>query len=1029
MVSSPECGFSLFYSNTMKLKPIVALLAAAFAAPAVLASAQGVVISQVYGGGAATTGSPAYKYDYIEIFNGGSSPVDLTGYSLQYGSATGTGNWSVAALNNLANPVLQPGRYLLIRQGTGTGALGADITIQDGTGNLSMSASNGKVALVSSSLALSGANPSGGSLVDLVGYGSANGFETSATPALSSTTAALRKGNGCNDSDNNSADFTVGSPLLRNSATPANVCGGVPAFQPIVPVCPDASATSGANSVFSVSASDADSRVNSAVATAGWPAGISLGSFSAATAPGGTATQSINVAASLAGGTYNLGLQWGNNDGQSASCSFKLTVAGLTPIYSIQGSGASSPLLNQTVSTSGLVTLLSPTGFYMQDRLGDGDPSTSDGIFVYTATAPTVAVGAEVSLSGLVTEFSSGQSTITQLKNISGLTTLSTGNAVTPTAVDLTSLAPGGLEAFEGMLVKLSGPITVQQNYFLGRYGQLTMAAGGRLLNPTNVLRPGPDAQALAAANLARAIILDDNSSAQNPAVVPYMGVDNTNRAGDTVDSLTGVIDYGPATANLSGPSMYRLQPTVAPVFSRANPRPLTAPAVGGNVRIASANVLNFFTTFSNGQTAAGGSGQGCSLGGTVSAANCRGADNLNEYQRQLAKTVAELSTLGADVVGLMEIQNNGEVAVTTLVNALNAKMGAGTYAVTPPPVQGTGDDAIRVAMIYKPAKLSLVGASISDPSPVNNRPTFAQGFQAANGERFAVVVNHFKSKSCSGAAGVDADQGDLQGCYNAHRIDQALQLQNFVNQVKTVAGTQDLVLLGDFNSYAQEDPIHTLTQNGQIVDLVGLFDPADYSYVFDGFAGRLDHGFGTASLAPKVAGATSWHINADEPLVIDYNTEFNPAAYYTPTPFRSSDHDPMVLGLNLFKQIKGTAGNDVIVGTPGDDVIEGGLGRDTLTGNGGHDQFVYNTGADGLDTITDFKPGQDLLVFTGLLRNVGISSANPLGEGFVTCSTSTAGALVGYDPDGAAGAAKSRPVVQLKNVGCQALQANSFRF
>lgn len=1013
----------------MKLKPIVALLAAAFAAPAVLASAQGVVISQVYGGGAATTGSPSYKYDYIEIFNGGSNPVDLTGYSLQYGSATGTGNWSVAALNNLANPVLQPGRYLLIRQGTGTGALGADITIQDGTGNLSMSASNGKVALVSSTLALSGANPSGGNLVDLVGYGSANGFEASATPALSSTTAALRKSNGCNDSDNNSADFTVGTPLLRNSATPANVCGGTSPFQPIVPNCPDATASTGVSSAFSVGASDADSQVNSAVATAAWPAGISLGTFTAATAPGGSATQNISVAASVAGGTYNLGLQWGNNDGQSATCSFKVTVAGLTPIYSIQGSGASSPLVNQTVSTKGIVTHLAPTGFYMQDRLGDADTSTSDGIFVYTVTAPTVAVGAEVSLSGLVTEFTSGQSTITQLKNISGLTTLSTGNAITPTTVDLTTLAPGALEAYEGMLVTLTGPITVQQNYFLGRYGQLTVAAGGRMLNPTNVLRPGPDAQAMATANLARALILDDNSSAQNPAVVPYMGVDNTNRAGDTAASLTGVVDYGPATANASGASMYRLQPTVAPVFTRANPRPLTAPAVGGNVRIASANVLNFFTTFTNGQTAAGGTGQGCSLGGAVSAANCRGADNLNEYQRQIAKTVAELSTLNADVVGLMEIQNNGEVAVSTLVNALNTKMGAGTYAAAPPPAQGTGDDAIRVAMIYKPAKLSLVGASISDPSPVNNRPTFAQGFQAPNGERFAVLVNHFKSKSCSGAAGPDADQGDLQGCYNATRVEQALQLQNFVNQVKTVAGTNDLVLLGDFNAYAQEDPVYTLTQNGQIVDLVGLFDPAHYSYVFDGFAGRLDHGFGTASLAAKVAGATSWHINADEPLVIDYNTEFNPAAYYTPTPFRSSDHDPMVLGLNLYKQIKGTPGNDVLVGTAGDDIIEGGLGRDTLTGGAGNNQFVYKTGADGLDTITDFKPGQDLLVFTELLANAGVESSNPLAAGLVTCTNSSAGAVVGYDPDGGSGAVRSRPVVVLKNVSCSAVQANSFRF
>lgn len=1013
----------------MKLKPLAALLAAVFAAPLVLASTSGVVISQVYGGGAATSGSPSFKYDYVELFNAGSAPVNLTGYSLQYGSATGTGNWSVSALNNLANPVLAPGRYLLIRQNSGTGALGADITTQDGTGTLTMAAASGKVALVSNTTALNGANPSGGALVDLVGYGSSNGFEGAATPVLNSTTSAQRKNNGCTDSDNNAADFSLGTPTLRNSATPANVCGGGSVAQPIIASCPDASSAAGVAGNFLLSATDADSRVNSAQISGTWPSGVTLGSFTAAAAAGGVATQAVNVSGAVPVGTYPLSLQWSNNDGQQASCSFNLAVAGLTPIYNIQGSGASSPLVGQTVSTRGIVTHVVATGFYLQDPLGDGDASTSDGIFVYTATTPTVAVGAEVSLSGQVAEFTAGQGTITQLKNISGLSTLSTGNAIMPTPVDLTTLAPGGLEAYEGMLVTLTGPITVQQNYFLGRFGQLTLAAGGRMLQPTYVMRPGVDAQNLASANLARAIILDDNSSAQNPAVVPYMGQDNTIRAGDTAESLTGVIDFGPATASVTGASMYRLQPTVAPVFARSNPRPLTAPAVGGNVRVASANVLNFFTTFTNGQTAAGGSGQGCALGGAVSAANCRGADNLNEFQRQIAKTVAELSTLNADVVGLMEIQNNGDVALQTLVAALNATMGAGTYAAAPLPAQGTGDDAIRVAMIYKPATLKLVGASISDNNPINNRPTFAQGFQAPNGERFAVVVNHFKSKSCSGASGVNADQGDLQGCYNAHRIEQALQLQNFINQVKTTAGTQDLVLLGDFNSYAQEDPIHTLTQDGQIVDLVGLFEPADYSYVFDGFAGRLDHGFGTASIASKVTGATSWHINADEPLVIDYNTEFNPPAYYSPTPFRSSDHDPMVLGLNLVKSIKGTNGNDVIVGTPGDDVIEGGLGRDTLTGNGGHDQFVYNTGADGLDTITDFKPGIDLLVFTGLLRNVGIVSSDPLAQGFVTCSASAGGALIGYDPDGTAGPAKSRPVVTLKGVACAAVQANSFKF
>jgi len=488
------------------------------------------------------------------------------------------------------------------------------------------------------------------------------------------------------------------------------------------------------------------------------------------------------------------------------------------------------------------------------------------------------------------------------------------------------------------------------------------------------------------------------------------------------------VIDFGPATSNATGASMYRLQPLGTPQFQRSNPRPQTAPLVGGNVRIASANVLNFFTTFTNGQTASGQTGQGCSLGGASSAANCRGADNLNEFTRQKAKIVASLSRLNADVVGLMEIQNNGQVAVQNLVDGLNAVLGAGTYASVALPGD-TGDDAIRVAMIYKPAKLSPVGAPLSDTDPINNRPTLAQAFQAANGERFAVLVNHLKSKSCSGASGADADQGDLQGCYNATRQQQAQRLKVFVNQVQAAAGTQDVILLGDFNAYAKEDPIEILTQGGAIVDLVGRIDPEHYSYVFDGFAGRLDHGFGSAAVVPKITGAESWHINADEPTVIDYNTDFNPAGYYSADPFRSSDHDPLLLGLNLYKSIKGTAGRDSLVGTAGDDLIEGGPGADTLTGGAGRDQFVYTSMADAGDVITDFNPADDLLDVRALLQSLGLNLADPFAQGHIVCTNSGANAVVGIDAKGSSGFQKSRPLVQLKGLRCDQLSPVNYRY
>lgn len=1028
----------------MKLKPLVSLLAAAFAAPAALASANGVVISQVYGGGG--NSGAIYKNDFIEVFNAGGAPVSLAGWSVQYASTTGT-SWAVT---NLPSFNLQPGQYLLVQQAAGAGGT-TNLPTPDVIGTIAMGGTGGKVALVSSTTALTGANPSGGALVDLVGVGTANGFETAPTAAISNSTAALRKGktaginDGCVDTDNNSLDFAIAAAAPRNSSSPANVCVA-PTNQPIVASCPAATALAGVSGLVAVRATDPDSMVTGAAIQDGpWPEGFSLGTSSAAEADGGTATQRIMVGSSAAAGVYSLKLLWSNNEGQTASCTTTITVTGdVTPIYGIQGSGPISPKKDETVTTRGVVTKLMSNGFYMQDANGDGDPTTSDGIFVFGTPSPVLEVGQEIAVRGVVTEFNTGAATnaqtlahtVTELTSPSNPTVLGSGYAISPVEVNLNTLGIDGLEAYEGMLVTLSGPLTVQQNFFLGRYGQLTLAAGGRLASPTNVLRPGPDALAMLADNQRRSIVLDDNITAQNPNPTPFIGEDNTVRAGDTTESVTGIVDYGLATNSNTGLALYRLQPVETPSFARSNPRTAAPASPGGNIRVASANVLNFFTTFLDGTTATGGTGQGCKLGNTTTAANCRGANNLTEYLRQRDKIVANLKAVNADVVGLMEIQNNGNTAAQTLVDAINASIGSPVYAVAPLPAD-TGTDAIRVAMIYKPASLGLIGATtLSDSNPINNRPTYAQGFVAPNGERFAVLVNHLKSKSsCPSAGDPDADQGDQQGCWNPTRVLQAQQLRNFVGQVQAATGTQDVILLGDFNALAQEDPIHTLTHDGFVIDQPGRFDVNAYSYVFDGMSGRLDHALATPSITPKIVGAHHWHINADEPSVIDYNLEFKQPAcpacgpdYYTATAYRSSDHDPVVLGLNLLKAVKGAGGRDTLIGTPGDDMIEGGAGADTLTGNGGRDQFVYTSALDGGDTITDFKPGVDLLVFTKLLQNVGIPNADPLGQGYVTCTAGIGGALIGVDTDGT-GPLKSRGMVTLKGVGCAAINASSFKF
>ncbi|MGQ3051356.1 MAG: ExeM/NucH family extracellular endonuclease [Roseateles sp.] len=1013
----------------MRLKPLVSFLAAAFAAPAVLASANGVVISQVYGGN-----GNVYKNDYVELFNAGAAPVALGGMSVQYASATGTGNFVAVPLTSVT---LQPGQYYLVKLGP-TSATGADLITADATGTTDLSGTNGKVILASQTGSIGcngGSNVCNASqlalIVDLLGYGTANFFEGAASIAATSATSLFRAANGCTDSDDNASDFSRGTPAPRNTSSPLNLCGGGGGGNaPIVPSCPDQVAVNGTASSFTVSAKDSDSRVTAATVVGSLPGGVTLDSFVASSADDVPATQAFNVSNTLAAGSYNLSLKWDNDEAQTASCSFKLTVSGVVSIPAIQGAGAKSPMDGASVTTSGIVTKLLNNGFYLQDPLGDGDAATSDGIFVFTSTAPTVAVGDRITVSAKVMEYSVSTSAasqanpLTELTNVSAISIISSGNQLPqPMPVSLASLASqSDMERYEGMLVQITDTLTVNQTNFVGSWGQLTVSAGGRTLTPTNVLRPGPDAHALLAANLARSVVLDDGSALKFPNPTPYLWQDGTVRGGDTVEGVTGVVDFGPATDSANGPLSYKIHPTAAPVFARPLARPTLAPAVGGNIRIGSANVLNYFTS---------GSGGAFVPGSPSCGSNCRGANTLAEFNRQRTKILGMLSGMNADVVGLMEIQNSGSnFAVQDLVNGLNAMLGANTYAAVPLPAAGTGSDAIRVAMIYKPGKLGLIGASMSDTNAVNSRPTFAQGFVAANGEKFAVMVNHLKSKGSCGS-GLNADQGDLQGCHNQTRKDQAQRLLAWLPTVKATAQTEDVILVGDMNAYAKEDPMELLA-NGGIVDLVAKFDPADYSYVFDAGAGRLDHALGTASIAAKTVGATSWHINADEPAWTDYNTEDKAAGndWYQPNVFRASDHDPVLIGLSIVKKLDGTAGNDVIVGTDGDDVIEGGLGRDTLTGKGGMNQFVYSNMLDAGDTITDFVPGKDTLVLTKLFTSLSIASADPLASGHVSCTASGANAVVNIDPDGSSGAQRARPLAQLLNVSCAALlSAANFKF
>ena len=885
--------------------------------------------------------------------------VSVQGWSLQYASAAGS-TWGGAQLTPLSGSI-PAGGYYLIKLANGANTAQPSLPTPDATGTTAMSATAGKVALVTSTTALAGACPlPNAAIADFVGFGATASCSEGGTPtpAPSNSTALLRAADGCTDTNVNGNDFSTGVPAPRNSAAPAAACG----------------------------------------------------------AGGGGGNPPVDLA-----------------------------------IYTIQGSGAKSTLVGTLARTSGVVTRLVNNGFFLQDLNGDANPATSDGIFVFTGNTavPAAAVGNLVQVTGTVTEFNTGAAgnahtlarTVTELTNITSAVLVGTGQIITPTPVTLPELAEDDLERFEGMLVSLAGPLTVAQNFFQGRYGQLTLAAGGRLETPTNRYRPlSPQALALADENARRRIILDDGSTQQNPNPTPYLGAGALPRAGDVINgALIGVVDFGLATSSNLDPGDYKIHPTQAPSFTSANPRSNAPEAVGGNLKVASFNVLNYFTTFTNGNTASGQTGQGCSLGASTTAGNCRGANNLAEFLRQRDKIVEAMAAIDADALGLMEIQNNGNVAAQNLVDALNTRLGGPVYASVALPPQGTGSDAIRVAMIYKPARLATLGAPISDTDPVNNRPTLAQTFVMANGERFSLLVNHLKSKGSCPAPGDAAyagnnDSGDGQGCWNLQRKQQAQRLRSFVAQVQTTAGNNDVLLVGDFNAYAQEDPIHDLTSNGYI-DQVGRFSNFGYSYVFDGAAGRLDQAITTATLSSRVTRAVDWHINADENPLQDYNLEFKaplatcggpcPADPYTAAPWRASDHDPVVVGLALYKSITAAPTSTAVVGTAGDDIIYSGAGRRTLTGGGGNDQFVFTAGFAGGATLTDLGAG-DTINLKAVLQNLGISSSNPIGQGYLKCTASVGGVLISIDPD-AAGSALPRAMILIKNRDCSVLSPTTF--
>ncbi|MBN6730879.1 ExeM/NucH family extracellular endonuclease [Burkholderia multivorans] len=561
-----------------------------------------------------------------------------------------------------------------------------------------------------------------------------------------------------------------------------------------------------------------------------------------------------------------------------------------TPIADIQGPGAPSPLAGQNVSIEAVVTAdFGGTdgfgGFFVQqaDPQRRNQPGVSEGLFVYAPKARAKA-GDLVHVTGKVEE-KYGQ---TQLTLSGAIAVCANGQTVTPATLTLPVESANAFAAYEGMLVRLPQTLTVTDNYELGRYGSVLLS-NGRLRTPTSVVPPS-QAQTQIDANARNRLILDDGSNKQNPASVPYpapqLSAANTLRTGYTVRDVQGVLEvrYG----------AWRVQPVpgaAAPTFdARANPR-TNAPARDphSNLRVASFNVLNYF------------SGNG--LGGGFDDPNNRGAKTYQEFQRQEAKIVSALKALDADVIGLMEIQNNGYGELSA-VRQLAAKLG-GAWRVVDPGTSRLGGDAIAVAMIYDSRKVEPVGRATTLAIDDKNRQPLAQSFRRIGGKQaLTIVVNHLKSKNCPDAANDDLDQGDGQGCWNPTRTRAAAKLADWLAGTPTGVAGQGVLLIGDFNSYTYEDPIRLLESRGYR-NLVSRWIGANaYSYVYNGEAGYLDHALASLPLASHVKAVHEWHINADEPVALQYTLAYKSAeqqqTYYAPDAYRSSDHDPVLIDIAL---------------------------------------------------------------------------------------------------------------------------------
>lgn len=911
--------------NRIKLSPLrlLALFLPAFLIAflftphaGVLASSNGVVISQVYGGGG-NAGS-VFKNDFIEVFNGGSAPVSLTGWSVQYSSAAGT-SWQVTQLSGS----LAPGQYYLVQESQGAGGT-TNLPTPNAIGTIAMSATVGKVALVSSTTALSGSCPVNANIVDFVGYGTGTGgascFEgAAAAPTLTNTTADLRRNNGLQDTDNNNADFASGAPNPRTSVVSANPTG--------LGVATPASVIQGANSLLTVRVTPGGAPASTGITVTANLSSIGGsasqiffddGSNGDATAADNVFSFTATVDPATAPGAKSLPVTISDAQGRSSTASIALTVTTAPlqlQIHDIQGSGDISPVNGKLVSTTGIVTGIRSIGFFLQasDNAADSDPNTSEGVFVFTSSAPppTVAVGNALQVTGTVAEFvpASDVNSPSQTEIDSpSITLISTGNPL-PAAVNLTTADtdPNGpidqLEKYESMRVHVDVLNATGPSGGTVNEANATSTSNGSFFGVLpGIARPFREP----------GIQLPDPLPPGAPANVPrfdanpeLIRVDTGSLIGSTILDVT----TGATVTNLTGPMGFAnraytifTEPGGAASFT-GNRSAVPVPVQAANeLTVANFNMERFFDTVDD---------------PTVSDVVL----TPTAFAHRLAKASLAIRNVlnSPDIIGVEEMEN-----LTTLQSVAAQVNSDAVAAGQPNPnyqaflAEGNDIGGIDVGFLVKDritvVDVQQVGKDTNFIQPdgtsalLNDRPPLvlrATALQPGSDTPLpvTVVVNHLRSL-------LSVDDPVDGPRVRAKRQAQAEFVANLL-QSHQAAG-ENVVQVCDCNAFEFSDGyvdmmgtiIGAPTPADQVVnaspDLVDpnftdmLFTlPRDqqYSYVENGSAQTLDHVVVSASLLGRVSRFAIARNDADFPE--SFRNDFT-------RPERISDHDMPVVYLTL---------------------------------------------------------------------------------------------------------------------------------